>query len=253
MTMLLIAVSALSGFGFARVWSSRAPRATRIAVALPLALLPVVAAIAAGGWLVRWEFVRIAQTGSGGIGRVSEMFLGWSNAALAGLVAGAGVLLVAALIARRPDGGVEAEARRRPPTATPAILAVLLAASVAGVAVMLRAVETVSLATIPTGGAMAEVLPPDPPARVVELSGVPAPERVGLLTQAIQTTTWGGMALAMLLVAIAAATRRAERADWGGSRVVRLAAPTAAVVLVAAAGWACVRLWSTSTFLRDIG
>jgi len=201
-----------------------------------------------GGWLTRWEFERIASTGSGGIRRVGAILLSWSDATVAGLVAGALVLTLGIVLSRHPARPHDHEQAPTRGPSTQLAIVLLLVVSVGSVAVMVRTVETVTLSVIPIGGAMAEELPPDPPARLIELRSVPASERGGRLTRDIQVVTWGGLVLACLLSGLAIAARRV---DWDGS-VARRVLPTVAVMLVFAAGWTGVRLWSTSTWLRAL-
>jgi hypothetical protein len=217
---------------------------------VPLALLPVAAAVTAGGWLTKWEFERIAETGSGGLGLVGGLMLDWANLALVGLVAGVAVLAVVSFLGTRQRRGGALPPRPARPVkrSTRFVLAGLMVVSVVGVVVAVRAAETalVSVMTLalPVSGA-------EPPARVLSMAEMAMPERLDLIQRSITTATWGGVGLSVLLVALAVATRRAE---WGGAGESRsgVLAKVGAMALAAGAVLGIVQLWPMASWLREI-
>ena len=101
MTLALALVSLAGVLGFVRLWSLRKSRGALLTVAVPAALLPLAAAVAAGAWDYRADWERIAETGSGGLATFIGYSRDWIQLLLVGCAAGIGILATGVVLASR--------------------------------------------------------------------------------------------------------------------------------------------------------
>jgi len=147
MTLALALVSLAGVLGFVRLLSLRTSRGALLTMAVPAALLPLAAAVAAGAWDYRADWERIAETGSGGLATFIGYSRDWIQLLLVGCAAGIGILATGVVLAsRRRDRAI--------PTATTgwryaaAVTVVAIAVASAALPIVLARSERAAVAPL---------------------------------------------------------------------------------------------------------
>jgi hypothetical protein len=226
---------------------SRLPPAGLIGLAMPLAVLPITGAAAAGASRFKSGLERIGQTGSGGFRQAAELSLDWTWALLAGL--GALLLIVAASLvlayrgrqALAPEDG-------RPRLAATAGLMLIAALSIGMTAWAVAWMEWAALGSIvKLGGGVADFRP----LGLSDVAAMPTVEWVGLLERVVLTAAWGGaFACAGLVAAAWVGHSMARRVSW--SRVATTAAIGLAFAVLGATVWASIDLGRWAIWLKGL-
>lgn len=248
MTPTAIAVVSTAGALF-WLWRLRLklPPAGLIGLAMPLAMLPITAAAAAGAARFKSGLERIGETGSGGLRQAAGLSLDWTWALLAGL--GALLLIVAAslMLAYHGRQSLPPQVGSSRPAATVGLM-LIAALAIGTTAWALAWMEWAALGSIvKLGVGVPDFRPPG----FSDVAAMPTMEWVSLLERVILAGARGGALFCVCLVSAAWLGRSMAR-RVSSSRVATSAAIALAVALLGATVWASIDLGRWAIWLKDV-